>query len=133
MRLYNKICTMNRVYVTIKWYKKKYKEFCQIRLILPIKIYYITDFENFWSREYKFMAKKRIFWSITPSFFDLEKIFIIANPQKRAKILGVFSVKFFFSATTKYTKVWNLCKFDYVRKWININFTFREKFHLKYP
>ena len=26
--------------------KKKYKEFCQFRLILPIKIYYILDFEK---------------------------------------------------------------------------------------
>ena len=57
------------------------------------------------------MAKKRFFWSITLSFFDLEKIFIPANPPKQAKILGVFKLKFFskidinhFLAATKYTK-----------------------------
>ena len=31
--------------------KKICKEFCQFRLIPHIKIYYIPDFENVWSRE----------------------------------------------------------------------------------
>ena len=62
--------------------KKKYKEFCQFRLILPIGIYYIPDFENIWSREEKVMAKKRFFCCITQSFFDLEKKFIPINPPK---------------------------------------------------
>ena len=30
--------------------KKKYIEFCQFRLILPIKICYIPNFKIFWSR-----------------------------------------------------------------------------------
>ena len=35
---------------TVVW-KKKLKEFCQFRLILPKKRYFIPDFENIWSRE----------------------------------------------------------------------------------
>ena len=34
--------------------------------------------------------KKRIFWSITPSFFDIENKFRQTNPPKLEKIMGVF-------------------------------------------
>ena len=37
--------------------KKMFKEFCQFRLNLPIKISYISDFEDVWSRDSKVMAK----------------------------------------------------------------------------
>ena len=70
--------------------KKKYKEFCQFKLILPIKIYYIPDFENFDLGNKKLWQKKRFFCSITQSFFDLEKKFRLVNSPKQAKIIGVF-------------------------------------------
>ena len=38
--------------------KNKFKEFCQFRLNLLIKISYIPDLKNFWSRDSKVMAKK---------------------------------------------------------------------------
>ena len=84
------------------------------------------------------MAKKIIFWAITLSFSDLEKFFIQINPPKWQKLQGSFkrnfSLKLIFNhflATTKYIKMGKLCKFDNVRKWLNINF--REKFYLKDP
>ena len=67
--------------------KKNCEEFCQFTLILPIKIYYIPDFENVSSREKKVMAN--FFGAITPSFYDLEKIFILINLPKLAKIIRV--------------------------------------------
>ena len=33
----------------------------------------------------KLWQTKKIFWAITPSFFDLEKIFIQINPPKTGK------------------------------------------------
>ena len=41
--------------------KKKVLRVLSIKLILPIKMYYIPDFENVWSREQKVMTKKEFF------------------------------------------------------------------------
>ena len=65
---------------TIIWNKKSANSFANSGLFYPYKLYYIPDFENFWSKELKVMAKKRFFLAITPSFFDLEKILIPINP-----------------------------------------------------
>ena len=48
------------IFITIYLAGEKFKEFCQIRLNLLIKISYIPDFENFWSRDSKVIAKKKI-------------------------------------------------------------------------
>ena len=75
--------------------KKKFKEFCQFRLNLLIKIYNIPNFKNFWSRGSKVMAKKRFLLFITRPFFVLEKKFTLAIPPKLGKIIGVFEENFF--------------------------------------
>ena len=69
--------------------KKRFKEFCQFRLNLLIKMSCIPDFKNFWSRVSKVIAKKRFFLFITEQFFVFEKNFILAIPPKLAKIIGV--------------------------------------------
>ena len=39
---------------------------------------------------YKKLWQKKIFCSITQSFFDFEKKFVLVNPQKEVKIIGIF-------------------------------------------
>ena len=65
--------------------KKKCKEFCQFRLILPKKLYYIyiPDLGN------KNIWQKKIFL-FHQSFFDLEKKFTLVHLPKQAKKEGYF-------------------------------------------
>ena len=76
---------------TVVW-KKKYKEFYQFRLILPIKIYYIPDFENIWSRELKVMAKKDYF---VPVMFWFREKNYTNQPPKIGKNNRVLLIKLF--------------------------------------
>ena len=61
-----------RAMKTELWKKKKCKEFCQFKLILPIKIYDIPDLKMFDLVNKKLWKKRRKKNSKTPSFFELE-------------------------------------------------------------